>query len=74
MPRKTIETALREHRRRLLALQGAVGVAIGSHKGKPCIVVYISKKTSDVLERCPAILEGYVVVVEESGDFCAFNV
>ena len=71
MPQKTIESVLKEHRRKLLALHGVVGVAIGSHKGKPCIVVYISEKTSDVLKHCPAVLEGYEVVVEESGDFFA---
>ena len=74
MPRKTIETVLKEHRQRLLSLHGVVGVAIGSQQeGEPCIVVYISEKTSDVLGRCPAVLEGYDVVVEESGDFYAFN-
>ena len=71
MPRKTVEVVLREHRRGLLALHGVVGVAIGSRQGKPCIVVYISEKTSDVLEHYPAILEGYDVIVEESGEFHA---
>ncbi len=73
MPRKTVEAVLREHRRGLLALHGVVGVARGSHQGKPCIVVYISEKTSDVIEHCPAILEEYDVVVEESGDFRALS-
>jgi len=73
MPRKTIDSVLREHAARLLAIDGVEGAAIGKYGGKPCISVYITGKAPERLQQIPANLEGYRVKVEESGNFRALG-
>ena len=61
------------HRRApgLLALEGVVGVAEGEADGRPCVTVYGVRKSAEVLGQIPAVLEGWPVVVRESGEFRA---
>lgn len=52
-----------------MALPGVVSVAQGEREGKPCIRVYVSRRTDDVLKRLPSNLDGFPVSVEETGEF-----
>jgi len=72
MPRRTIEEALKAHTDRLMSIPGVVGTAQGLCEGKPCIKVFVSKKTSELLRQVPAVAGGYPVAVEETGEFHAF--
>ena len=45
---------------------GADGIGEGLHKSKPCIKVFVVKKSSESVQQIPAVLDGYTVVVEES--------
>lgn len=72
MPDKTIEAVLRQHAGRLMSLPGVVGIAQGLCDGKTCVKVFVAKKTGDVLKAIPASVEGYPVVVEETGEFRPF--
>jgi hypothetical protein len=69
----TIESVFREHQNRLLSLDCVVGVAIGECNGRPCIKVYVSQKDSARLKKIPAVLEGYPVSIENSGEFQALK-
>ena len=73
MPEKTIEAVLREHTDRLMSLPGVVGTAQGLCAGKPCIKVYVVKKTPDLVKQIPSTLEGYTVAVQETGEFRALD-
>ncbi len=73
MAEKTIETVLKEHTDSLMALPGVVGTAIGECAGKPCIKVYVEKKTPELLNQIPSTLEGYTVGVQETGEFRALD-
>jgi len=55
-----------------MALPGVVGVAEGVCDGRPCIKVFVARKTPDVLKAIPGSVEGYPVAVEETGDFRPF--
>ncbi len=73
MPDKTIETVLHEQTDRLMALSGVVGVAQGEMRGQPTIIVMVGKKTPALTKQVPAMLDGYTVVVEETGEFQALD-
>jgi sulfite exporter TauE/SafE len=71
MVAKTIEQVLREHTKELMSVPGVVGTAQGLCDQKPCIKVYVIKKTPELDQKIPNILEGYPVMVEETGEIRA---
>ncbi len=73
MPKKTIEAVLKEQTDRLMSLPGVVGTAQGECAGKPCIKVFVAKKTSDLLKQIPSTVEGYKVEVQETGEIRALD-
>lgn len=64
-----MRSVLERHARRIVSLPGVVGVAEGETGGRPCITVYVAEKTAGVVGQIPADLEGWPVVVRESGEF-----
>ncbi len=68
-PVKDIESVLREHKRRLVSIPGVVGAAQGQSEGKPCIKIYVSRKTPELMRKIPQNIEGYAVSIKESGEF-----
>jgi hypothetical protein len=64
---KTIEEVLKKHTGELMSVPGVVGTAQGVCDNKPCIKVYVIKKTSELNKKIPDIIEGYPVVIEETG-------
>ncbi len=73
MPKKTIEAVLKEHTNTLMSLPGVVGTAQGECVGKPCIKVFVVKKTSDLVKQIPATLEGYAVEIQVTGEIKALD-
>ncbi len=73
MQQKKIETVLKEHTDSLMALPGVVGTAIGECAGKPCIKVYVEKKTPELLKQIPSTIDGYTVAVQETGEIRALD-
>ena len=71
MPEKTINSVLAENSDRLMAVPGVVAVAQSECDGEPCIKVYVTESTPELLERIPDRIEGFIVTVEESGDIRA---
>ena len=71
MPSKPIEEVLEEHTNELMSIKGVMGTAQGLCIGKPCIKVYVIKKSEDLIHQIPGSLEGYPVEIEESGVFKA---
>jgi hypothetical protein len=48
-----------------------VGTAIGQQRGKPCILVLVAHRTKEIAARIPGKVDGYPVVVEETGSLRA---
>ncbi len=71
MPEKAIATVLQEHTPHLMKLPGVVGTAQGLCEGKPCIKVFVVKRTPELLEKIPSMLDEYPVKVEETGEIRA---
>ena len=73
MQQKTIEAVLKEHTDSLMALPGVVGTAQGQCAGRPCIRVFVVKKTPDLLKQIPSSIGGYTVEVQETGEIRALD-
>jgi len=68
-----IREVLKRHTDELMAVPGVVGVAEGESKGKPCIRVFVVDRNSELLKHLPENLKGYLLKIEESGEFRALN-
>ncbi len=71
MPTKTIQAILEEHTAQWMAMPGVVGTAVGEFDGRPCIKVFLAEKTEELAAKFPRTVEGYQVVMEETGEFRA---
>jgi hypothetical protein len=67
--RRDINQVLRDHDRELMAIPGVVGVYVGLlQDGKtPCLKVMVVRNTRPLERHVPSLLEGYPVLVEETG-------
>lgn len=73
VPKRNIKMVLERHAAELMELPGVVGVAQGEWRGKPCVKVFVMARNRDLLSRIPNTIEGYLVQVEESGNFRALD-
>lgn len=71
MAKRPIEETLKDLTDRLMSIPGVEGTAEGRCGGKACIKVFVSKKTPALLRRIPAVVDGYPVTVEQTGEFRA---
>lgn len=67
--RRDINAVLKDHDKTLMTIPGVVGVYVGLLKdGKTsCLNVMVARRTPEVVAKIPKDLEGYSVVVEETG-------
>jgi len=73
MAGKPIDAVLKQHTDRLLSLPGVVGTAISECEGNPCIKVLVVRQTPELARWIPSALEGFPVVIEESGEIRALD-
>ena len=67
---RDIKTVMETHARDLMSIPGVTAVAIGQlTDGTPCIKIYVAEKTEALMDKLPDKIEGFPVVVEESGEF-----
>ena len=69
MPIKPIEEVLKQHTDTLMSFSGVVGTGQGLHEGKHCIKVFVTELTPELKKMIPKQLDGYAVVIEETGVF-----
>ena len=65
---KSMNEVQEEHQKRLLAIPGVVGIGQGISQGKPCFRIYVDKLTPELSAKIPKEIEGYPVVVLETGE------
>ncbi len=68
---KTIVEVLKEHTEELMSIPGVVGIGQGLCNGKPCIKIFVIEKTPELAQKIPDNLEGYKVMIEETGEIRA---
>lgn len=69
MTQKDINAVLKDHDKELLAIPGVVGVYIGLLPDDTtlCLKVMVIKETKELKRMIPQSIEGYPVLIEESG-------
>ena len=73
MPERTIEQVLKDKTDQWMAIPGVEGTAIGLSEGKPCIRIFTSSKPQEIRAKIPSTVEGYPVIIEETGAFRALE-
>lgn len=68
----SIEQAFNAHHDRLMSIPGVTGLGLGEKDGRPAIVILVQKLTPTLRASLPRTLNGFPVVVEESGEIVAF--
>ena len=69
MTPKDINDVLKEHQEELMTLPGVAGIYVGLLPDNKtlCLKVLVVKETEDLKKKIPTSLDGYPVVIEESG-------
>jgi hypothetical protein len=69
MPRRDINEVLAAHDEQMMAIPGVVGVYVGllEDDQTSCLRVMVAKKAAELQQALPESLEGYPVVLEETG-------
>lgn len=73
MSEKTIEQVLEERTDQWMAIPGVEGTAIGLFKDQPCIMVLSSVAPRQLRSKIPETLNGYQVVIRQTGTFRALE-
>lgn len=70
---KTIEQILEERTERWMSIPGVEGTAIGLLEDQPCILILSSMAPQQLRSRIPETIEGYNVVIRQTGTFQALE-
>jgi hypothetical protein len=74
MPAPDIREVIKGHADRIMSIDGVVGIARGMSKdNQNCILILVIKDTPELRKRIPGQLEGYPVLIEETGEISAFS-
>ncbi|MFC1541197.1 hypothetical protein ACFL50_01965 [Candidatus Latescibacterota bacterium] len=73
MEQRTIQEVLKSHTTELMSLPYVIGTAISEINGKPCILIMVTQKTRELIDKIPKELEGYPVIIKETGEFRALD-
>jgi len=68
-----IKEVLKRHTDKLMAVPGVVGVGEGRTRGRQCISIFVIYSSPESLKLLPDNLEGYPVIIEESGEIRALD-
>jgi hypothetical protein len=66
-PERPIAEVLSAHTPELMRIEGVIGTGEGARSGKPAFLVLVARATPELRRRIPAWIEGYPVVLRETG-------
>lgn len=66
---KSIEQVIKTNAGELMSIPGVIGIGQGLCDDKPCIKVFVDKKTPQSDHRIPETIEGFTVDIVQSGVF-----
>jgi len=72
MAQKPIEEVLKDHSVKLMSIPGVVGTAQGLCDNQPCIKVYVVKRSPELEQKIPPVLDGYTVDIVETDEIKAY--
>jgi len=68
----SITNILAAHTREWMKIPGVIGTGEGRQDSRPAIVIFVEKNTSDLRGTLPHEVEGFPVVIEETGSIKAY--
>jgi len=71
MPKPAIEEVQAKYQDRWMSIPGVVGVGIGAVNGAPVLRIMVLKKTEALERKLPKAVEGYSVIIVETGEIRA---
>jgi hypothetical protein len=71
--KRNIEEVLKSKTAEWMRLPGVEGLAIGEHHGTRCIRIFTSANPTHFRDQIPSIVEGYPVMIEQTGRFGALE-
>jgi hypothetical protein len=71
--KRTIEQVQEAYTDEWMKISGVQGTGIGLSKDKPCIKVFSSVPVEELKDKIPSFVEGYPVIIEETGTFRALE-
>ena len=69
--RPTIADVLGRHTPSLLVIPGVLGTGEGRAGDEHVIVIFVARRTGELQQRLPSVLDGYPVEIRESGQITA---
>jgi hypothetical protein len=73
MPNQTVNSVIERHAGEIVSLPGVVGIAEGEARGRSCIRVFVVRRTEHLSNSIPRELDGWPVIVEETGELSALK-
>jgi hypothetical protein len=73
MPARTIEEVLKDKTDEWMVIPGVEGTGIGMSEGSHCIKILSSVNAQELRTKIPSSVEGYSVIIEETGKFRALD-
>ncbi len=70
---RTIEQVQEAYTDQWMEISGVEGTGIGLFEGEPCIKVFSSVPTEELKGKIPPVVEGYPVIIEQTGTFRALE-
>jgi hypothetical protein len=73
-PMKSIDEVIKTYSDSLMTIPGVVGLYHGQDdSGRTCLKIMVKEKTPELEKRIPERIEGYPVVIEETGEIKPLN-
>jgi hypothetical protein len=63
----TVAEVLKKYTEKWMKIPGVIGTGEGESGGNPCIKVFIEHNSIAIKKKIPKIVDGYKVVLEETG-------
>jgi len=73
MSQSRLADVLARHTHALLAVPGVLGTGEGEEAGRPVFLVLVDRATPELRARIPSTIEGYPVVIRETGKVKALD-
>ena len=67
-PGSTISDVLHKYTPSWMKIPGVVGTGEGESEGRPCILVFVIKKSDEITRKIPSVVDGFRVVIHETGE------
>ena len=73
MAERTIDQVQQAYTNEWMEIPGVEGIAIGFFEDEHCIKILSSRPVEELKGKIPSVIEGYPIIIEETGTFRVFD-